>query len=166
MGKKANGEVMFVLELKNSSKTRNSKRLFISFLIFIPIVVCFTALMTRYFFDNRESDAICNNLLQADHLHSKKECIDSNWPPEYIAHYFPLERTTIDNVRTGMQDFQELTVVESFACKQDRHPIILTYGLRPINSIFYGVRPNRPIYSEELVFYFCDDILFDIAYHN
>lgn len=119
-------------------------------------VVCLGALAAFYFLIPNESDIICNNLLEAARLDSKRSCINSNWPLDYLPQYFPVGNTTIEDVKIGMQGFEVLSEFTNTSCQENKEFTLLRYGLRPFGTT----------YAEELSFKFCDDILTDITYHD
>ncbi|MCB8927728.1 MAG: hypothetical protein H6652_19105 [Ardenticatenaceae bacterium] len=100
-----------------------------------------------------EAEKICTSLLAAGRLASEEECIRSNWSLDYAPHYFPIEQTSIDDVKIGMQEFGLLSTFSKSSCTQGGRFTQLRYGLDSLNTA-------------EITFNFCDDLLTSISHHH
>jgi hypothetical protein len=123
--------------------------IFTSLVLFcvIPIILINGATST--------GEIICQNLINADAFDSELQCLESSWSPDFAPYYFPIGKVNLEYVELGMADFELLDVWRG-TCMDGSSSITLNYGL----ASFSGT------YLSELTFYFCDERLSDMSYHN
>ena len=124
------------------------------------IFIIFLAALGLMFVIRKEqtpSERICQNLIKARYLSSTDECVISDYTPDYMKAYFPINVVDIAYVRAGMEGFELYAEIYPTNCHKFITCLRLDYV---IESRFFLLGDE----TYELIF--GNDILIDTQWHD